>query len=208
MQGWELVCRNGMVSFERFIPFLSLRLFQFLYSETHIKSRCLHPAKSPRLRSLWALCPNKLLAMKMHARSCLQFRSNKVGLLEFLREVVWRMIIEVRCSTWSQFWHDTGNNGKAPSTQFSENSTGNGRDRSTCCQRRTQTATDLARATKCDKLLVGKFLMQDTKSQNLTMSVVRILRVLCTVKKSLMKLAMRHMLRCQNQVPHPPFCYW
>ena len=43
-------------------------------------------------------------------------------------------------------------------------------------------ATDLARATKCDKLLVGKFPMQVTKSQNPTMSVVRILRVLCTIK--------------------------
>jgi hypothetical protein len=45
-----------------------------------------------------------------------------------------------------------------------------------------KTATDLARATKCDKLLVGEFPMKDTKSQNLTMSVVRILRVLCTIK--------------------------
>jgi hypothetical protein len=45
-----------------------------------------------------------------------------------------------------------------------------------------KTATNLARATKCDKNLVGECLMQNTKSQNLTMSVVRILRVLCTIK--------------------------
>ena len=45
-----------------------------------------------------------------------------------------------------------------------------------------KTATNLARATKCDKNLVGECLMQDTKSQNLTISVVRILRVLYTIK--------------------------